>query len=328
MNHHGVLLGKCIVAASLLVACGGTLQTGASTDANRTQASAPTQIDVDGSQLEPALNIYSPSTSTGQGGTGQLLLERLSLIDIDDEYKLNGYDRDDWPLWVDYNDSGCDTRKDVLRQQLIDSSSNLAGGDCAISEGLWYSSYDESYVTQASDLEIDHIVALREAFESGASNWDEQTRREFANDPLNLVAVTRSTNRSKSDNDVADWRPPQNVWCALAGRVIDVKIRYSLTVDAREFDALWEMVATCDSDAQLGLGEPASPSDITAALSRESSEISVATTQPPNPGNTKNCSDFATYAEAKTWFERYFPAYGDVAKLDADGDGEPCESLP
>lgn len=328
MKLRRTRVGMLTVATCAATGCGGTSPTLAPTDASQTPLPTTIEITPDEPQPVPTASDSAVTVPIGQSGTSQSLIDQLSQINITDEHDQSGYDRDDWPHWVDLNESGCDTRKDVLRQQLIATDATASADDCAISTGLWYSSYDDTFVTVASDLEIDHIVALREAFESGAFSWDKQTRRDFANDTRNLVAITRSANRSKSDNDVADWRPPEHAWCAVSTRIIDVKFRYALSVDRDEHGALLEMIATCDSPTQRDLGEPASLPTSTTTPSRQSSDSPATTTQPPNPGNTKNCSDFATYVEAKTWFDRYFPAYGDVAKLDGDGDGEPCESLP
>jgi hypothetical protein len=111
---------------------------------------------------------------------------------------------------------------------------------------------------------------------------------------------------------------------------MDIKVRWALSVTSAELSALRDMLATCDGDpgvfgppdAPISLGDPV---DLGPSLG-DSSPSGDDTL--PNPGNTKNCSDFDNYPEAKEWFDRYVEAYGDVAGLDRDGNGEPCESLP
>ena len=66
----------------------------------------------------------------------------------------------------------------------------------------------------------------------------------------------------------------------------------------------------------------------TPTTTTTSTTTTIASSQPDNPGNTKNCGDFSNYSEAKTWFDTYYPYYGDVGDLDRDGDLIPCESLP
>ncbi|MFI5043859.1 MAG: HNH endonuclease family protein, partial [Acidimicrobiales bacterium] len=96
------------------------------------------------------------------------------------------------------------------------------------------------------ELEIDHVVPLAEAWDSGVGGWDQARRREFANDPLELLAVSRATNRSKSDDDPAEWQPPNRAaWCQYAGLWTLVTLKYGLTADPAEVQALTNMAAGC-----------------------------------------------------------------------------------
>jgi hypothetical protein len=175
---------------------------------------------------------------------------------------------------------------------------------------------------------------LANAHRSGGWAWDAATRRRFANDqeePRHLIAVTASANRSKSDKGPETWRPDDGgYWCTYADTWMDIKVRWALSVTSAELSALRDMLATCDGDpgvfgppdAPISLGDPV---DLGPSLGDGSPSGDDTL---PNPGNTKNCSDFDNYPEAKEWFDRYVEAYGDVAGLDRDGNGEPCESLP
>jgi hypothetical protein len=113
---------------------------------------------------------------------------------------------------------------------------------CTVASGRWFSSYDGTTWSTAGDLDIDHLVALKEAWESGARNWTTDRRRLFANDldyPVSLFAVTDNVNASKSDRDPAEWLPPlPSARCDYAIHWTQVKIRWGLTIDTAERNTL------------------------------------------------------------------------------------------
>jgi len=116
-----------------------------------------------------------------------------------------GYDRDLFADWYDADRNGCNTRKEVLIAESLDPVK--IGSKCAISGGRWFSIYDNVETTDASTFDIDHMVPLSEAWGSGAWNWNDDQRKRFSNDldqPIFLIAVTASSNRSKSDRDPAE----------------------------------------------------------------------------------------------------------------------------
>ena len=286
-----------------------------------TQANNPVPTQ----QTSPSPTTVTPSDVSGL---------QLDALLVREDPPIAGYSRNDWSHWNDINGSGCDTRKDVLKAQVI-GVPQLDPYDpsrCTIVEGDWYSAYDGVFYSGSpSELHIDHIVALSAAWRSGATTWNAVQRKTFANDPRNLVAVTASSNQSKSDDDVADWRPIRSAWCATATAIIEVKTIYQLSVDPRERDALKTMIATCGQPDQVPFGGRPTTGTTTAipvtTLAPIEPNPPANSSQPVNPGDTKNCADFKTYPEAKAWFDTYYPYYGDVAGLDRDGDLKPCESL-
>jgi hypothetical protein len=151
------------------------------------------------------------------------------------------YNRADWGDWIGQGNS-CDTRAIVLKQQ--DPGVQTAAR-CKINAGKWTSPYDGVVVTDAKNLDIDHIVPVKEANSSGARDWTPKQRSTFYNDSENLVAVSFSSNRSKGDSDPAHWRPTRAYWCDYATRYTTVKARYHLTVDQDERAALAQMLGTC-----------------------------------------------------------------------------------
>ncbi len=169
----------------------------------------------------------------------------LSQLPVEPE-DPSGYDRDLFPHW-DYVGDGCDVRDVVLIEEA--RRGPRIGDDCDIERGRWYSKFDGVNVHDPSRLDIDHMVALAEAWASGARDWTEETRRDFANDlgySQSLIAVTASSNRSKGDQDPAEWLPPRQQYrCTYVAHWIAVKYRWSLSVDEQESAALRVLVEGC-----------------------------------------------------------------------------------
>lgn len=160
-----------------------------------------------------------------------------------------GYSRDLFPTWLDLDANGCDAREDSLIAESLVAASVHRSGDCEVLAGRWLSIYDAVEVTDPSNLDVDHMVPLAEAWRSGAYAWDGTRRAAYANDLTfadHLIAVTASTNRSKSDSPPNEWRPPrQDSWCRYASDWITIKLTWSLTATTPERDALGQMLDTC-----------------------------------------------------------------------------------
>ncbi len=153
------------------------------------------------------------------------------------------YDRELFADWQDRDGDGCDTRDEVL---IAEAVAGVVQG-CEVIGGRWVSLYDGSVVSDASALDIDHVVALSEAWDSGAWRWNAGRRARFANDlgyPLALFAVSAGSNRSKGDQDPAEWVPEAGR-CRFAKAWIGVKFRWRLAVDTRERTALQQLLRGC-----------------------------------------------------------------------------------
>lgn len=156
-----------------------------------------------------------------------------------------GYDRDLFEHWVDADGDGCDTRDEVLLAEA--RTAPAVGPGCVLSGGRWRSAYDGVATDDPSTFDVDHLVPLAEAWDSGARAWDADTRRRFANDlddPRPLRAVSAGSNRSKGDRDPAEWLP-ERARCRYAREYVATKLRWRLTVDRPERRALRELVAGC-----------------------------------------------------------------------------------
>ena len=160
---------------------------------------------------------------------------------------VGGYDRDLFADWYDADRDGCNTRKEVLIAESLDPVQ--IGSGCSISGGRWFSIYDNVETTDSSKFDIDHMVPLSEAWDSGAWNWNADQRKHFANDldqPFFLIAVTASSNRSKSDRDPAQWMPPNAGYhCTYVRIWIEIKRAWDLSVDQAEHDYLANKLASC-----------------------------------------------------------------------------------
>ncbi|WP_405058670.1 HNH endonuclease family protein [Kribbella sp. NBC_01505] len=168
----------------------------------------------------------------------------LNALTVKAEGSTSGYSRDKFPHWHTVSGT-CDTRDQVLKR---DGTGVTVDSQCEPTAGRWYSSYDATWVTDDSAIDIDHIVPLAEAWKSGASGWTTAKREEFANNLsiAQLIAVTASSNRSKGDSDPSEWKPTNSaVHCVYAREWIWVKHTYGLSLQAAEKTALQTMLATC-----------------------------------------------------------------------------------
>ncbi|KAA8913778.1 hypothetical protein FN846DRAFT_60739 [Sphaerosporella brunnea] len=175
-----------------------------------------------------------PDTSSAK-----IMLSDLSIRTTD----ATGYERSKFPHWITIN--GCSTRETVLKR---DGTGLKLGAGCSTSAGTWYSAYDGATWTSPSDLEIDHVVPLFDAWKSGANAWTTDERRNFANDLTNpqLIAITSRVNTSKGGKSPDDWKPPlTSYYCTYAKMWVQVKSVYSLSVTSDEKNALDDMLKTC-----------------------------------------------------------------------------------
>ena len=202
----------------------------------------PDSGDGEGQSEDPATE---ESDEAGDGSDSEFAgsLENLRVEPED----RSGYNRDLFEHWIDADGNGCDTRREVLIQESL--TAVTVGAGCDISGGTWTSLYDGFTSSDPSDFDIDHMVPLAEAWDSGAGIWSDSRRRDFANDlssSYSLIAVSSSSNRSKSDGDPADWLPPDSTYvCEYVQQWVSVKQQWDLSVDEVEARTLDEVLARC-----------------------------------------------------------------------------------
>ena len=214
----------------------------------------PTLVATIRPQPDPAPDAAPASTPTELPSPGWITLaELLTQVTIASEQQA-GYDRGDWEHWIDADGDGLDTRQEVLADEtLVDPV--VAGG--RIREGQWLSYYDDQEFTVARQLDVDHVVALAEAHQSGGWAWDALTRQLYANDlsfPDHLIAVSAGSNRSKGARDPAEWLPPDSeALCTYLAWWTTIKYRWELSMDQAEFDTIHHFATTDCVDTQIDL---------------------------------------------------------------------------
>ncbi|MBI2776418.1 MAG: HNH endonuclease [Chloroflexi bacterium] len=272
----------------------------------------PTPVETSTASGAPA-----PPLAPGAELTLGRLLGLLTVVPED----RTGYDRSLFRLWIDADGDGCDTRREVLIDEAVVAPT--VGGGCSLLGGRWVSLYDGLVLTDASQLQIDHVVALAEAWDSGASAWTADRRMRFANDldvSWALIAVSGASNQSKSDRDPADWLPPDaGDLCPFVSAWIAVKVRWDLSVDQRERDALSGLVRECpNSGMPFEPVPPAGEGTPTALASGVDCSPAYPNVCIPPPPPDLNCGDIA--------YRRFTVLPPDPHGFDGDKDGVGCES--
>jgi hypothetical protein len=252
-----------------------------------------------------------------------------------------GYDRAQFgQAWLDTDRNGCDTRNDVLRRDLENYVLKAGTRGCLVLRGTLHDPYTGSTIafvrgqTTSTAVQVDHVVALADAWQKGAQQWTATRRATFANDPLNLLAVDGPANMSKGAGDTATWLPPNKSYrCRYVARQVAVKASYQLWVTAAERDAMVRVLQTCPDEPlpqaggfRLGGGrEEAAPKP---APKPAPSPSKPATKPAPIVGSPKTDPRFGTCKEAKA--AGYGPYRSGVDPeydwyRDRDKDGVVCE---
>ncbi|BFU45211.1 HNH endonuclease family protein [Krasilnikovia sp. MM14-A1004] len=193
-------------------------------------------VTIGGASAADATPSGIPSTATARA--------ELDALTVAPQGSTSGYSRDLFPHWITISGS-CNTRETVLKR---DGTSVVTDSSCAAVSGSWYSPYDGATWYAASDVDIDHLVPLAEAWRSGANAWTTSRRQSFANDLTHpeLIAVTDNVNQAKGDQDPSTWQPSVYSYrCTYARMWIAVKYYWDLTAQAGEVGALQDMLDTC-----------------------------------------------------------------------------------
>lgn len=199
-----------------------------------------------------------PATNTSSDTSPTSALSILERLEIKGRAPKTGYSRDEfyssWPT-ID----GCSLRQRIIKREMGDTAV-LSSDNCTVIRG----EYDEPYTgahlvfSEKSDfskgIQIDHVVALSDAWQKGAQNLTKDERYSLATDPLNLLAVDAATNQGKSDGDAATWLPGNKKFrCAYVARQVSVKYKYHLWVSQAEHDAIKNVLSICPEEPTVGI---------------------------------------------------------------------------
>lgn len=170
-------------------------------------------------------------------------------LTIAPEQPRTGYDREEFPHWLDdEDDDQCNAREEVLIAESTVPAQVVNPG-CKVTAGSWTSVYDGLVLEDPRKIDVDHVVALGEAWDSGAGLWSQERRQAFANDlssDLSLRAVSAASNRSKSDNDPAEWLPTVVAFrCQYVQEWVAVKVAWELSADRAEVRAIRAVLKGC-----------------------------------------------------------------------------------
>lgn len=240
-----------------------------------------------------------------------------------------GYSRDQFGTgWVDINRNGCDTRNDILKLYL---TAKVMSGSCKVLAGTLADPYTATSIRfvygGASEVDIDHMVALSDAWQKGAARWPFAKRVAFANDPLNLQPTEAGANRAKGDGDAATWLPPNKSYrCTYVARQAAVKHKYGVWVTAPEKAAMLSILSSCPTMTAPAPGPQPTIASNTGGAAPGSSTPAPAPTKTSGGGGLD--PRFATCKAAKA--AGYGPYYKDKDPeyywyRDADHDGVDCE---
>ncbi|MBO7131920.1 HNH endonuclease [Candidatus Saccharibacteria bacterium] len=199
--------------------------------------------------------VFTPISDTGAEASVMPALKVLEELEVKGRAPKKGYSReefyDGWPL-VD----GCSLRQKILKREL---------GETAVLEGcnVVAGEFDEPYTgehivlrnkTNVAQIQIDHVVALSDAWQKGAQYLDYETRNKIATDPLNLLAVDGEANERKSDGDAATWLPKNKKFrCQYVARQVSVKFKYGLWVTEAEKEAISRVLQNCPNEPVIGI---------------------------------------------------------------------------
>jgi hypothetical protein len=275
---------------------------GRAEDTARDEGTTP-EVTVSGDGAQAAAAEAAGTRPTSALGT-------VALLPVKGRAPKTGYARDQFgPAWQDVDRNGCDTRNDVLRRDLTGVALKPGTHDCVVLSGVLADPYSGRTISFArgqdtsSAVQIDHVVALSDAWQKGAQQWDAGRRASLGNDPLNLLAVDGPLNAQKGDGDTATWLPPNKAYrCAYVARQVGVKHAYGLWVTQAERDAMVGVLSTC----------PTEPMPVSAPV------------PPVGPGDVTGCA--AAWAAGIAPLHVGDPGYR--TDLDGDGDGIACERRP
>lgn len=325
-----------------------TASTPATASAAASVSPSATPAPSDAEPLDPdttvAVTVAGASAPHQQPAFASKALAVLATLPVKGRAPKTGYSREQFgQAWADVDHNGCDTRNDMLRRDLKALALKPGTHDCVVLSGVLNDPYTATVInfvrgnSTSTAVQIDHVVALSDAWQKGAQQLSPAQRLALANDPLNLLAVDGPTNTKKSDGDAATWLPPNKSYrCDYVARQISVKASYGLWVTQAEHDAMARVLGDCP-DA-LAPTDQASPPAVAApepAPAQQAAPAAAAAPAPapapaqvqmaPAPAAASAYYPNCTAARAAGAAPLYAGQAGYRPELDRDKDGVACE---
>ena len=354
-ERSAIRLTAAILAGMMLLplsACGGSdsdtsalSSESASTSATPSESASPSETPQ--SSESGSGDASSPSDgNAGASNASGAAVDMLATLPVKGRAPKTGYARTQFgAAWSDVDHNGCDTRNDILKRDMTNVTFKPGTHDCVVKTGTLNDPYTGKTINfvrgqhTSTAVQIDHVVALSDAWQKGAQQLSADQRLQLANDPYNLLAVDGPANQQKSDSDAASWLPSNKSFrCQYVARQIGVKHKYALWVTQAEKDAMTSVLSGCPGQTVPdGGGVVASAqADSQPAQTPEPDQTTQAAPAPaqtqaapaPAPAQQsggdvyyQNCS--AVRAAGKAPLYQGQPGYS--RKLDRDGDGVACE---
>lgn len=223
-----------ILRGATLAAMAAVIVTGCTTPLTITAPTTPAAASTPAAATQPA---------------GNPAADALAELPVKGRAPKTGYTRAQFRHWADPDRNGCDARADTLARQALPGTAVLNRDGCTIGAEIvdpYTGAHETEKAGPGSDVDVDHVVALSDAWQKGAQQLTPGEREQLANDPTNLLAVRDIVNEAKSDGDAATWLPPRReVRCEYVARQVAVKARYGLWVTAAERDAIARILDGC-----------------------------------------------------------------------------------
>jgi len=264
----------------MVVSVGYVSASGAQSDVSPTAKKTSTTV-----KKKPPSTTKPPKGTSGSP-TALAVLERIPQA----REQQSGYKRSLFRHWSDLDRDGCSTREEVLIAESLTNAQVDAFG-CKVIAGDWYSPYDNQRYSDPADVDIDHVVALKEAWDSGAHSWSASRRELFANDlsdGRSLIAVKDSVNQSKSDKDPSNWIPRNSAYlCTYLADWVAVKARWGLSMDTSEWGRIRNLLnASCRTTTITPWGSARSTDTASAGGGSSAPVETAAPVVPPVPQST------------------------------------------
>lgn len=354
-ERSAIRLTAAILAGMMLLplsACGGSdtdvsALSSESTSTSATPSESASPSETPQSSASPSDDASAQSDgNAGSSNASGAAVDMLATLPVKGRAPKTGYARTQFgAAWSDVDHNGCDTRNDILKRDMTNVTFKPGTHDCVVKTGTLNDPYTGKTINfvrgqhTSTAVQIDHVVALSDAWQKGAQQLSADQRLQLANDPYNLLAVDGPANQQKSDSDAASWLPSNKSFrCQYVARQIGVKHKYALWVTQAEKDAMTSVLSGCPGQTVPdGGGVVASAqADSQPAQTPEPAQTTQAAPAPaqtqaapaPAPAQQsggdvyyQNCS--AVRAAGKAPLYQGQPGYS--RKLDRDGDGVACE---